>query len=167
VSALLEQGGLGVLDLFACRWWSKEAWLDRFVRRTGFAVEDFIRVVSSDDEQLHPGIWVHTRGLRKFGRPDLQVKHVPGPWPGDNPMTTAACKLLNSLSERLCQGAMLGEGETAAFTGLRRRCTFLLSPDDSGSPHCHFGNEVLEVIDLVRGKAGSDLNRLLGELAGR
>src|SRR4051794_33549888 len=31
VSAVLDQGGLGVLDLFAIRWWSKEEWMERFV----------------------------------------------------------------------------------------------------------------------------------------
>ena len=131
-----------------------------------FPVGDFVRIISSDDELLHPGLWVHTRGMRKFGRPDLQVKHVPGPWAEDNPLVGAAGHLLNSLAERLCLGAVVGDGETMAFPGLGRRCTFLLTPDDSDSPACHFGNEVLEVVDLVDGRASGDLHFLLEEVAG-
>src|SRR5262249_25441485 len=41
VSALLDQGGLGVLDLHAARWWSMEEWTARFIDRSGFAVRDF------------------------------------------------------------------------------------------------------------------------------
>jgi hypothetical protein len=52
---------------------------------------------------------------------------------------------LNSLAERLCLGVTIGDGEVMAFRGVRRRCTFLLSPDDLGSEVCHFGNEVLEL----------------------
>jgi len=167
VSALLDQGGLGVLDLNACRWWAKEEWIARFVSRSGFALKDFVRIVSSDDEKEHPGIWVHTRGLRKFGRPDLQIRHVPGPWPGDNPMIQAAGDVLNIVAERLCLGEVLHDGKAMPFKGTRRRCAFLLTPDDIDSPACHFGNEVLEIVDLVGKKATTDLNRLLGKLAGR
>jgi hypothetical protein len=53
-----------------------------------------------------------------------------------------------------------------AFPGPRRNCTFLLTPDDIDSPSCHFGNEVLEVVDVVRGRPARDLNRLLQELTG-
>jgi len=165
VSAVLDQGGLGVLDLSAARWWSREQWLSRFVDRSALAVGDFLRIISSDDEQLHPGIWIHTRGMRKFARPDLQVKHVPGPWAGDNPLLRIAGDLLNTLAERLCLGAVIADGEVIAFPGVRPRCTVLLTPDDSNSSACHFGNEVLEVVDLVGEKAGADLSWLLGHLA--
>ncbi len=166
VSALLDQGGMGVLDLSVARWWSPEEWVARFVERGGFAVGDFVSLVSSDDEAVHPGIWVHTRGMRKFGRPDLQVKHVRGPWSGDNPLIQAAAGVLNSLSERLCLGAVLRDREVVAFPGRQRRCTFLLTPDDIDSPACHFGNEVLEVVDLVGDRPGADLNGLVEEVAG-
>lgn len=166
VSALLDQGGgLGVLDLYAGRWWSRREWAERFVDRCGFAHKDFVRIVSTDDEAEHPGLWVHTRGMRKFGRPDLQVKHVPGPWPGDNPLVAAAGDVLNRLAEGLCRGAVVRNGGVLRFPGTRRRCTFRLTPDDIDSPACHFGNEVLEVVDLVGLKPQGDLNRLLGRLA--
>jgi hypothetical protein len=54
-----------------------------------------------------------------------------------------------------------------AFANRKRRCTFLATPDDSDSPACHFGNEVLEVVDLVRGGPSTDLNRLLAAVTAR
>jgi len=160
------RGGLSVLDLNAARWWSREEWLRRFVDRGGFAVGDFVSIISSEDELVHPGLWGHTRGLRKFGRPDLQAKHVPGPWQQGNTLVGAAGKVLNSLAERLCLGAVLRHGEVMAFPGMRRKCTFLLTPDDIDSPTCHFGNEVLEVVDVVGGRPAGDLNRLLKAMTG-
>jgi hypothetical protein len=166
VSAVLEQGGLGVLDLYAARWWSKEEWLRRFVERSEFAVEDFVQFISSDDDLRHPGVWVHTRGLRKFGRPDLQIKHVSGPWAKDNPKLRAAGRVLNIVAEYLCRGAVVEDRQTMSFPNASRWCTFLLTPDDSDSEACHFGNEVLEVVDLVKESPGTNLNRLLREIAG-
>jgi hypothetical protein len=163
ISALLDQGGLGVLDMFACRWWSAEEWAARFVDRSGFVLKDFIQIITSDDEQLHPGIWVHTRGMRKFSRPELQIKHIPGPWLGENPLIKAAGVVLNALAERLCLGAVIDDGDTMTLRGMSRQCTFLLTPDDIDSPACHFGNEVLEVVDLDKGEAADNLNKLLAE----
>ncbi len=165
VSAVLEQGGLGVLDLLACRWWSPDGWTERFIDRCEFDVADHVQIVSSDDEREHPGLWVHTRGLRKFGRPDLQVKHVEGPWSRDNPLLQAAGDVLQSLAGYLCRGAALEGGHTMTFPGRKGRCTFVASPDDTDSAGCHFGNEVLEVVDLVRGKPVKGLRRLLTEVA--
>ena len=73
---------------------------------------------------------------------------------------------MNSLAERLCLGAALRHGEVMAFPGRRRTCTFLLTSDDIDSPACHFGNEVLKVVDVARGRPARDLNRLLQELTG-
>ena len=72
--------------------------------------------------------------------------------------------MLSSLAERLCLGAVIEDGETIAFPGVRRRCSVILTPDDIDSPACHFGNEVLEVVDVTGEKDGADLNRLLGHL---
>jgi hypothetical protein len=161
VSAVVEQGGLGVLDLYAARWWSAARWVERFVDRCEFEVRDHVEVVVSDDDRHHPGVWVHTRGLRKFGRPDLQVRHVPGPWSDENPRVKAAGHLLTNLAEYLARGAVIRDRQTMTFPDAAGPCTFLASPDDLDSEACHFGNEALEVVDLVDGRPSSDLNRLL------
>lgn len=165
VSAILEQGGLGVLDVSAARWWTRAEWLSTFVEENDFAIEDFVRIVVSDDELLQPGLWAHTRGMRKFGRPDLQIKHIPGPWQEDSLIIGAAGNLLNSLAEQLARGMILLDGETMAFPGIEAQCTLIASPDDTESPECHFGNEALELVDVIDDEPGEDLNRLLTEIA--
>ena len=163
VSAVVEQGALGVLDLPAAHWWSAEEWVKRFVDRCEFQVGDHVQVVVTDDDRHHPGVWVHTRGLRKFGRPDLQVRHVPGPWSDDNPLVKAAGHLLNALADYLARGAVILDRQTMAFPDTTGRCTFLATPDDVDSQECHFGNDALEVVDLVKNRPAADLNRLLEE----
>jgi hypothetical protein len=133
VSALFDQGGLGVLDLHACRWWSVQEWRRRFVGENRLRVQDHIQIVVTDDDRHHPGLWVHTRGMRKFGRPDLQIKHVPGEWTPDNRRVKAAGNLLNSVAEYLCSGAVIEGGQTLSFPGRSNRCAFRLTPDDSNS----------------------------------
>jgi len=165
VSAVLEQGGLGVLDLPTCRWWSRDAWLETFVARTGFNVGEQLALVCSNDDAYHPGLWMHTRGLRKFGRPDLQIRHVPGP-PGDGKdFVGAAQGVLNSLAAVLCRGGVFAERDTLGFPGTDRQATVLLTPDDADAPACHFGNESLLLVDLRDDGPGDDLNGLLGWLA--
>jgi hypothetical protein len=161
VSAILEQGGLAVLDLLSCRWWSPERWLARFVTSSEFEIEDHVGIVVSDDEENHPGLWMHTRGLRKFGRPDLQIRHVPGEWSEDNPLVQAAGGLLNHLAGNLCRGSVITDGQVMNVAGTRRRCTFRHTPDDTPSDRTHFGNDVLEIVDVVRGKPSSDLRQVL------
>ncbi len=68
-------------------------------------------------------------GMRKLARPDLPVKHVPGPWAGENPLLRAAGHLLNTLAEHLCLGAVIGDSEPLAFPGARRRCSVIRTPD--------------------------------------
>jgi hypothetical protein len=164
VSAVVDQGGLGVLDLSAARWWSRAEWCQHFIEDANFDIRKFVRIIVTDDDHQHPGLWMHTRGMVKFGRPDLQIKHIPGPWEANNPLIQAAGDLLYSLATMLARGAAVRDGETMAFKGVKHQCSFVVSPDDADAADCHFGNEALEVVDLVRGKPSRDLCRLLEEI---
>jgi hypothetical protein len=83
VTCLLDQGGVCVLDLQTFRWWSPADWTSQI-----FAAHEpqprRHAVILFSDEEAAPGLsWYHTRGMRKFGRPDLSVHAVPpGPCPG-------------------------------------------------------------------------------------
>jgi hypothetical protein len=74
---------------------------------------------------------------------------------------------LNVLAEYLCRGAVVEDRQTVSFPNTRRLCTFVATPDDSDSEACHFGNEVLEVVDLVKEQPAANLSRLLREVAAR
>lgn len=83
VTCALDAGGVGVLDAAGLRWWSPESW-----RRDIFAPEapDLLKhadiLVSEDATEARDErtLWLHTRGMRKFGRPDLSVRGVRQPY---------------------------------------------------------------------------------------
>jgi hypothetical protein len=70
ITSAFGWGGCAVADPLAARWWSRKEWTEAFVDRQEFQPLDHVATLVSDD-------WVHTRGMRKFGRPDLSIRRVP------------------------------------------------------------------------------------------
>jgi hypothetical protein len=169
VSAVLEQGGLGVLDLYAARWWTPDEWLAAFVDRSEFDVQDHVSVIVTDDERHRPGLWSHTRGMKKFGRPELQVKHLPGRLGDDNPLVDVAGKVINDFAEKMARGKLIPDGWRMRYSQDHQAFTFVETPDDSGSDKPHFNNGVLEILDYdpEGGRGGPGLGRLLAEIVAK
>jgi hypothetical protein len=171
VSAVLEHDGLGVYELFHCRWWTRAEWTRRFIDRCAFDVKDHVQIVVTDDERHHPGLWLHTRGMRKFGRPDLQIRHVPGPARRGNRHANAAGAILNDFAEALARGKVIPDGWTMHNERYESSFAFVATPDDSDSERPHFNNSVLEIVDLdfVAGQKvpRRGLSRLLDEIVGK
>lgn len=72
--------------------------------------------------------WIHTRGLRKFGRPDLSMHRVP------SEHETAAIELFNRFILLQAEGGRIREGEQIQMAGLPsaltcRHCGSLEDPD--------------------------------------
>ena len=67
---LLDHGGVAVHDVQTLRWYTPEEWraelFDDVLRPHAHVV-----ILTSVDGDL---AWIHTRGLRKLGRPDLSVR---------------------------------------------------------------------------------------------
>ncbi len=133
VSAIVEGNGYCVLDLPAARWWTPEEWAMRFVEHTDFRIQDHIQFLVSDDDRYYPGLWVHTRGMAKFGRPDLQIKHVPTDRVED------AGTDLSRFVRYLIDGAVIRDGEEVEGMIFRYR------DNDAESADCHFGNDTFEL----------------------
>ncbi|MBI3865663.1 MAG: hypothetical protein HY290_27635 [Planctomycetia bacterium] len=73
---LLDQGGVTVYDPFILKWWEPKEWRARIFDPAGPVPRHHVVVLTSAEDK--PGmIWFHTRGLRKFGRPELSIHHVP------------------------------------------------------------------------------------------
>lgn len=73
VQAMLEAGAVGVADQ-AFHWWSAETWgKDVFAPDRPLA-GTFVNILGSEEES--GDLWLHTRGMRLFGRPDLSVRGV-------------------------------------------------------------------------------------------
>lgn len=70
----LDHGGIAVMDVQQLRLFNPDDW------RTNFFEPNLPRplkhVVILHSDELDGTKWFHTRGLRKFGRPDLSLHHV-------------------------------------------------------------------------------------------
>ena len=73
IQAALETGAAAVLDLFALRFFSSERWT-REIFSEPFSPWVHASILSSPMED--GTLWLHTRGMLKFGRPDIGLKGV-------------------------------------------------------------------------------------------
>ena len=71
VTALLHTGGVAVLDAVALRWWSPEEWRETIFDPAGPEPIEHVTLLASAEIG---GYRLHSRGLRKFGRPDLSAQ---------------------------------------------------------------------------------------------
>lgn len=115
VAALLDADGLAVLDLHAIRWWSPESFRREVHARDDVDARQHVTLLRTD---LPGGTWLHTRGLRKFGRPDLSVRGVDATW------ERAAIELMERLVWAQVRGHVIPEGQPIAMAGIREglRC---------------------------------------------
>jgi hypothetical protein len=136
---LCECGARFVLDEHAIRWHTREQVLQLDPMRA-FDIKNEISVVFETD--LTPGFGhvMHTRGLAKFGRPDLVLRgaeqvdaHVGG-------------ILLNGLASRAALGAALLEKQTVGPKGLTPRPLIQYEPGRA-HPEVHLNNDGL-VLDI-------------------
>jgi hypothetical protein len=83
VSFLLDNGGVAVLDPQIIKWWRADDWRRQIFEPgpTAQALSRQVTILSSDDETTPGRVWLHTRGLRKFARPDLSLRGVPAQVP--------------------------------------------------------------------------------------
>jgi hypothetical protein len=76
VTFLLDHGGIVVYDPQMFHWWEPGEWKDRIFRPGGAVPRHHVVILTSDEPADASLTWFHTRGLRKFGRPDLSVHRV-------------------------------------------------------------------------------------------
>lgn len=131
VTCLLDHEGVGVFDPQSLQWWSPEAWKTQVFEPAQPVAHRHVVILTSAE----PGgaMWFHTRGLRKFGRPDLSVRHVPA-------THAAAVKdLIDRLIEFQALGGVIAEGQTIRMKTLPEGmvCTHAGSEDDPDFNNVH------------------------------
>ncbi|MEU4619683.1 hypothetical protein AB0G04_06860 [Actinoplanes sp. NPDC023801] len=107
--AAARAGAVAVLDAFAHDW-SPGAPIAALDPHRPFSVMREISVVAESEESPGFGHPVHTRGMVKFGRPDL-VMGVPEEQIGD------AASILNQLASMLAEGHVLAAGQQLRVDG--------------------------------------------------
>lgn len=134
LAALLDVGGVAVVDPQLLSVFSAETWRRRYLVKDGAPVRSHLLILRDDDAQQERH-WVHTRGMRLFGRPDLSVRHVPD----------AGLDRAGLLVERLAQlqalGARLEEGQSIDVDGLPGGLTAHLG---GSFEHPQFNNRYVE-----------------------
>lgn len=132
ITWLLDRGGVAVFDAQMFRWWSAEEW-----RRDVFAPAEplpsrHVKILLSKEDGSK-GEWVHTRGMRKFGRPDLSVHHVSEDW------RDAAIEICNRFIQLQAFGGVIEEGAEIRMNGVPEglRCFHRGDLDDPDFNNVH------------------------------
>lgn len=75
VAALLDVGGVVVVDPQILEILSADAWRAHYAGSERSASRNHVLVLCQDDAS--GGAWIKTRGMRKFARPDISIRRVP------------------------------------------------------------------------------------------
>ena len=73
---LLDHGARAVYDPQMLRWWSPAEWRRHLFAPAAPVPRLHVSILISPEAGARDRAWIHTRGMRKFGRPDLSVRHV-------------------------------------------------------------------------------------------
>jgi hypothetical protein len=111
VTWALDCGGAAVYDPQMLWLWSADEWRDEVFAPGGPEPQAHTVILVSDDagDQVR---WLHTRGMRKFGRPDLSVRGV-GPGHVD-----AVTELIEWFIDFQAAGGVIRDGEPVTLKGL-------------------------------------------------
>jgi hypothetical protein len=102
LTAMWEDGAVAIFDMQSFRWFSKPKWLAQVFDPHAAVPRQHVSILWSEDRGR---LWMHTRGMRKFGRPDLSVSGVPPS------AREAVIELCNRFIEMMAFGAVVPEGQ--------------------------------------------------------
>ncbi len=121
LTALFEQGAVAINDAFRIGWWDEQSWRERifdvgrlikFHVFTMYSEDENQETMSPEDEEDNGVLWwVHTRGLIKFGRPDISIRGVP------RECLDAAVDACERLIEKQGLGLTVEEGQEVRLPG--------------------------------------------------
>jgi hypothetical protein len=108
---LLDQGGLAVYDPQMFKWWSPAEWRSRIFEPAAAVPTHHIAILwSSEDDSERK--WFHTRGMRKFGRPDISIHNV------DPEREAGVIDLCSRFIQLQAQGGIMPEGQQIRMASL-------------------------------------------------
>jgi hypothetical protein len=111
VTALTDLGGVAVIDPQMLSMFDENEWRTRYFAADAFAARDHVLILCNEDDRHAGRLHVHTRGLRKFARPDLSLRNVP----------PAAAAHAGELAERFVDfqtaGGIVAEGYEVEIDG--------------------------------------------------
>ncbi|HKV42059.1 MAG TPA: hypothetical protein VJX67_22835 [Blastocatellia bacterium] len=106
----LDNGATALYDPQMFQFWSPEGWRSRIFDPAGPVPRHHVVILLSDEPD--GTLWVHTRGMRKFGRPDISVRSV------DRERLDGAVDLCNRFIEYQAFGGRIPEGKEIMMASL-------------------------------------------------
>lgn len=106
---LFDTGSTAIYDPQSFKWWTRKEWRDLAFESESGSPRHHVLILASDEAD---GEWLHTRGLRKFGRPDLSIRSVLPDRRSD------VIDLLNRFIEFQALGGIIKEGESIRLPSL-------------------------------------------------
>ncbi len=109
VTFFMDHGGFAVCDPQQFELYDAERWRRDIFESGATNVLKHVKILYSEGED---GTWYHTRGLRKFGRPDVSVRGVP------RDHAKAAIDLCNRFIQMQALGGRIPEGQQIRMASL-------------------------------------------------
>jgi hypothetical protein len=110
ITYFMDNGGMAVLDAQQIKFYDAATWHREFFEPQNPDVRRHVIILLSDDKG--GGRWFHTRGMRKFARPDLSLRNVP------DKFERAAIELCNRFIALQAEGARIPEGQEITMASL-------------------------------------------------
>jgi hypothetical protein len=113
VALLLNSGGIAVYDPLTFTWWNPQLWQERFFAHDRCKPIDHVTTYYSRETE-DGYLWFHTRGMRKFGRPDISLHNIREV---DSERVVIMC---GELIDYQALGGVLEDGQAIRSPGLPR-----------------------------------------------
>jgi hypothetical protein len=111
ITYMLDRGGCAVYDPLMFRWWNPGEWKQEIFDPPDPAPRRHVVILASEEDD--PSLkWFHTRGMRKFGRPDISVHNVP------NELEDGVIDLCTRLIEHQAFGLVVPDGQEVRMASL-------------------------------------------------
>jgi hypothetical protein len=111
IAALTNLGAVAVVDPQMLSMFGADEWRARYFDRDAFVARDHVLILASEDERHAGRVHVHTRGLRKFARPDISIRKVP------KEAAAHAGQLAERFIEFQALGGIVEEGRVVVIEG--------------------------------------------------
>lgn len=135
LAGLLDIGGVAILDPQTLSLMDADEWRRHYLVRGGAPIRHHLLILR-DDEANADHAWIHTRGMRKFGRPDISIRNVP------DRVVDRAGMLCERLVELEALGAHFADGQTLDIDGVPGGAVVRLG---GGLDDPHFNNTCVEL----------------------
>lgn len=108
----LDHGCCAIYDPLMFRWWQSLEWKETIFEPSAAVPHRHTVILVSEEEGAHPLKWFHTRGMQKFGRPDISVRDVPAE------LEDGVIELCDRLIEHQALGLVVPDGQVIRMASL-------------------------------------------------